>query len=150
MKRPRLAKASISGSQRGENKVFKVAHDLFSPPSELATSVLLDWVNYLETEMNWDINSPLFPRTDLGASTQIGSDQTQRVLAEEHWSGSGPMRKIFQSTFSKVGVEYHNPYIFCDMLATIAFKSCRTPEETKEFAAELEKTGAQYVKVTAY
>lgn len=70
----------------------------------------MDWIDYLRKEKLWGLNDPLFP------AAKIALDDKHQFhvigLDRKHWSGEGPIRKIFREAFSLVGLQYDNPHAF--------------------------------------
>ena len=52
-------------------------------------------------------------------------------LNRKHWSGAGPIRKVFKDAFKGAGLPYFIPHSFRKTLVQLGEKLCRTPEQFK-------------------
>jgi integrase len=107
----------------------------FFPVGEDIHRVVVDWVNYLRQEKLWGLDDPLFPATKivLGAGRHFEASGLDR----KHWSGAGPIRKIFKHAFAAGGLPYFNPHSFRKTLALLGGQVCKSPEEYKAWSQNL-------------
>jgi integrase len=58
-------------------------------------------------------------------------------LNRRHWSGAGPIRRIFKDAFEAAGFPYFNPHSFRNTLVLLGEQRCRSPEEFKAWSQNL-------------
>jgi integrase len=107
----------------------------FFPVGEDIRQIVVDWVNYLRQEKLWGLDDPLFPATKI----VIGDARHFETsgLDRKHWSGAGPIRRIFKRAFAAAGLPYFNPHSFRKTLALLAGQVCTSPEEYKAWSQNL-------------
>lgn len=126
-------------------KFSKTFTTYFFPIGEEIRQILVDWVQYLKSELLYGNDDPLFPKTDViqGADRIFIPSGFKR----EHWSTANPIRTIFKSAFEAAGMPYFNPHSFRDTLAGLGEKLCQTPEDFKAWSQNL---GHEKVLTTFY
>ena len=107
----------------------------FVPASEAALAIVEAWHRELSADPARGPDSPLFPATALalderGAFTPAG-------LSAEGWSGTGPVRQVFERAFAHAGQPYVNPHSFRDMLVHLGMSLNLTVEELKAWSQNL-------------
>ena len=107
----------------------------FCPVDGDALQIATDWCEHLRTAMLRGEDDPLFPKTLVGLGEQGGFQAIG--LTREHWSGTGPIRKIYRDAFDAAGLKYYNPHCFRDALTTLGMRICRTPEEFKAWSQNI-------------
>ena len=55
-------------------------------------------------------------------------------LARKHWSGTAPIRRIFEDAFAKAGIPYANPHSFRNTLMELAYQRRLSHEELKAWS----------------
>ena len=88
--------------------------------------IVVDWVNYLKSELLFGEDAPIFPKTKLSQNSK--REFTANGLVNEHWADASPIRKTFKTAFENAGLEYYNPHSFRDMLGRLGEKVCKSPE----------------------
>lgn len=129
-----------------KNNVFQDARDVktkfsktfttyFFPVGDDTLQVVKDWVNFLQNDLLWSDDNPLFPKTKIIS----GENQLFKAdgLLREHWSTAAPIRKIFKKAFSLADLPYFNPHSFRKTLAKLGEQSCQTPEAFKAWSQNL-------------
>lgn len=121
-----------------KTKFSKSFETFFFPVDEDIQQIFLDWVNFLEKELLWGINDPLFPKTEITS----GKDQQFKAtgLLRENWSTATPIRKIFRKAFIDAGLPYFNPHSFRKTLSRLGQQLCASPEEFKAWSQNLGHT----------
>jgi integrase len=125
----------LQDARQVNTKFSKTFTTWFFPVGDDILQVVADWVNYLRQEKIWGGDDPLFPATKVvvGASHHFEISGLDR----RHWSGAGPIRKIFKDAFAGAGLPYFNPHSFRKTLAQLGEKLCRTPEQFKAWSQNL-------------
>lgn len=107
----------------------------FCPVGGNALHIVKDWCEHLRNQLHWGEDDPLIPKTLIGLSP-VGGFQAIG-LAREHWSGTGPIRSIYQSAFETAGLPYFNPHCFRDALVQLGERLCTTPEQFKAWSQNI-------------
>lgn len=118
-----------------KTKFSKTFTTYFFPVGGEVCQIVAEWVNYLQTELLWGNDDPLFPSTkiDLNAAQQF-----QAVgLAREHWSNAARIRSVFREAFTNAGLPYSNPHSIRNTLVRLGQSICQTPEEFKAWSQNL-------------
>lgn len=118
-----------------KTKSSKTFTTTFFPVGDELRLMLADWVRELREQQLWGGDDPIFPKT----ATTIGrSNQFEHVtLAREHWANATPIRAIFKQAFEAAGLPYYNPHAIRHMLARLAGRICKTPEQFKAWSQNL-------------
>jgi integrase len=116
-------------------KFSKTFNTYFFPVSEQVVEIVIEWVEYLRSELLYGNDDPLFPKTTM----RINGRQEFEVsgVGRECWSTAGPIRKVFKKAFADAGVEAFNPHSFRKTLVTLGEQVCKTPEEFKAWSQNL-------------
>jgi|CXWL01.1.fsa_nt_gi integrase len=85
----------------------------FLPVGKEIERVFVDWVEE-RIELGASPDSPLFPRTKIG--TNENQEFEEQGLSDEHWQSAGPVRKIVQGSFVRIGVNGIIPHRFRHMI----------------------------------
>lgn len=116
-------------------KFSKTFRTWFMPVSGRALAIVRGW----HVEMSGDVmrgpDAPLFPQTAVGLDKNGAF--ASAGLARDGWSGTGPVRAVFQRAFELAGLPYFNPHSFRDMLVHHAMTLDLTPEEMKAWSQNL-------------
>ncbi len=107
----------------------------FFPVGGQARDIVTNWIVWLQREMLWGPDDPLFPAPLVGQ----GPDRLFQVqgLARRHWSNAGPIRKIFKVAFTGAGLPYFNPHSFRNTLVQLGEKLCDSPADFKAWSQNL-------------
>src|SRR5690606_26554155 len=76
-----------------------------------------------------------FPKTLVGLGDTGGFQSIG--LSRDHWSGTGPIRKIYREAFAAAGLPYFNPHCFRDALVQLGERICTTPEQFKAWSQNI-------------
>lgn len=126
-------------------KASKTITTLFFPVDDLFRGVVLDWVEYLREELNFDDNAPLFPKTRSHLSSN--GEASASILIPEHWADATPIRKAFRRGFEGIDLPYANPHSFRNTLAKLGEELCKNAEDFKAWSQNL---GHESVLTTFY
>ena len=120
-------------------KFSKSFTSTFFPVGDDVREIVVDWVRYLEREMLWGPDDPLFPSTTI----ELGPERRFQAsgLARKPWSNADPIRRIFKHSFEAAGLPYFNPHSFRKTLAVLGERCARTPEEFKAWSQNLGHEG---------
>ena len=116
-------------------KFSKTFSTWFFPVGDDIRGIFEEWVAFLEGEMLWGPDDPLFPST----LVSVGANQRFEVLGidRKHWTNANPIRKIFKEAFARAGLPYFNPHSFRKTLVRLGEQLCQTPEEFKAWSQNL-------------
>ncbi|HSQ96737.1 MAG TPA: tyrosine-type recombinase/integrase [Croceibacterium sp.] len=136
LKHVNLAEGLVDQDARDvKTKASKSFITWFFPVGADALQIVSDWCEHLHNNLLWSGGDPLFPKTAMGLGEQGGFQPAG--LCREHWSGAGPIRKIFREAFQAAGLPYFNPHSFRDTLVQFGERICRSPEEFKAWSQNL-------------
>jgi integrase len=136
LKHVNLAEALVDQDARDvKTKASKSFTTWFFPVGGDALPIVTDWCEHLRDHLLWSGGDPLFPKTAMGLGDNGGFESVG--LSREHWSGAGPIRKIFRGAFEAAGLPYFNPHSFRDTLVQLGQRICRSPEEFKSWSQNL-------------
>ena len=107
----------------------------FFPVGGDVLQIVTDWCAHLRENLLWGPDDPLFPKTKMGLGEQGGFQAMG--FCREHWSGAGPIRKIFREAFTTAGLPYFNPHSFRDTLVQLGERVCESPESFKAWSQNL-------------
>lgn len=79
--------------------------------------IVINWVKYLKEFLHFGDNDPLFPKE------KVGHDEYNQfvggiALSREHIGNHHSVPQIIKRVFARVGLKYHNPHTFRDMLVS--------------------------------
>jgi integrase len=136
MKHVNLAEGLVDQDARDvKTKASKSFTTWFFPVGGDALQIVAEWCEHLRESLLWGGDDPLFPKTAMGLGVQGGFEPVG--LAREHWSGAGPIRRVFREAFEAAGLPYFNPHSFRDTLVQLGERVCRSPEEFKAWSQNL-------------
>jgi len=117
----------------------------FFPVGDVVRDIVVQWVDYLKTDLSFSNEEPLFPKTQMGH----GRDNNFQPigLSREHWSSAAAIRKVFKQAFALADLPNYNPHSFRNTLASLGERLCQTPEEFKAWSQNL---GHEGVLTTLY
>lgn len=116
-------------------KASKTFTTWFCPVGGDALAIVTDWCSHLRYRLLWGDDDPLFPKTLMGLGEQGGFQAIG--LSREHWTGTGPIRNIYQQAFTAAGLPYFNPHCFRDALVQLGERICTTPEQFKAWSQNI-------------
>lgn len=80
-------------------------------PIALAETIVLEWIDYVDNDLQFKLNDPLFPKTlvknDLNTMAFAPAG-----LSRKHWAKTQVVRDIFKRAFTAVNLPYYNPHSF--------------------------------------
>lgn len=122
-----------------KTKFSKTFTTYFFPVGELPLKIVEEWVHYLEHELSFSADDPLFPKTKV---KNAPSHKFEAMgLTKEHWSTAGPIRRIFKQAFKVAGLPYYNPHSFRNTLVRLGEQLCSNAEEFKAWSQNLGHEG---------
>jgi integrase/recombinase XerD len=129
------AGAVFQDAREVETKQRKTFTTTFFPVGTEPLEIFREYVNFLKTDLGFDLDDPLFPSTLVGHGTArafcgIG-------LSRECWKNSDPIRAIFRRAFEAAGMPYVNPHSFRTTVVRLGQRLCRTPEGWKAWSQNL-------------
>jgi integrase len=128
-----------------QTKFSKTFTTYFFPVGDEILRIVTEWVAFLQEEMFWGNDDPLFPATRIARGP---AGQFEAVgLERAHWSSAARIRTIFKNAFANAGLPYFNPHSFRKTLARLGETLCRTPEDFKAWSQNL---GHEQVLTTFY
>jgi integrase len=118
-----------------KTKFSKTFTTYFFPVGDDIRRIVEEWVAYLQQDLLWGNDDPLFPATRIvvGSTSQFEADGLERA----HWSSAARIRAIFREAFTSAGLPYFNPHSFRNTLVRLGETVCRTPEEFKAWSQNL-------------
>ncbi|ASI92522.1 tyrosine-type recombinase/integrase [Vibrio mediterranei] len=122
-----------------KTKFSKTFTTYFFPVGELPLQILTEWVSYLEHELSFGADDPLFPKTKVKNSPSHKFETMG--LTNEHWTTAGPIRRIFKQAFKAAELPYYNPHSFRNTLVRLGEKLCSNAEEFKAWSQNLGHEG---------
>lgn len=118
-----------------QTKFSKTFTTFFFPVGDEIRRIVAEWVAFLQEEMLWGNDDPLFPATRiaLGPARQFEAVGLERA----HWSSAARIRTIFRDAFVSAALPYFNPHSFRNTLVRLGQAICQTPEEFKAWSQNL-------------
>ena len=91
----------VQDAREVRTKFSKTFTTWFFPVGDEVRQIVVDWVSFLQRDMLFGPDDPLFPATEV----VLGKDQQFEAagLSRSHWSTATPIRKIFKEAFAKAG-----------------------------------------------
>jgi integrase len=125
----------VQDAREVRTKFSKTFKTWFFPVGEEVPRIVIDWVTFLQKEILFGPDDPLFPATKV----TLGEDQQFEAtgLWRSHWSTATPIRRIFKDAFTRAGLPYFNPHSFRRTLAQLGERLCHNPEEFKAWSQNL-------------
>lgn len=134
-----IAESVFQDAREVNTKYSKTFTSYFFPVGDYIKKIVVDWVNYLQTELLFGNDDPLFPKTN------VVPDSTRRFkpsgFKKEHWQTASPIRGIFKEAFINAGLPYFNPHSFRNTLVNMGEKMCQSPEDFKSWSQNLGHEG---------
>ncbi len=132
-------------SREVNTKFSKSFITCFFPVGDDVLDIVIQWVEYLKSDLLLGNDAPLFPKTRMSQ----GCDNSFQVagLSREHWSNATAIRKIFKQAFTLAELPLFNPHSFRNTLAALGERLCHSAEEFKAWSQNL---GHEGVMTTLY
>jgi integrase len=107
----------------------------FFPVGNDVRAIVADWIGYLQTELLWGMDDPLFPATRVA----IGENRHFQAVGvdRKHWANATPIRAIFKEAFTRACLPVFPPHRFRKTLAQLGERRCRNPEDFKAWSQNL-------------
>jgi len=119
-----LAKREIWQNPRHvRTKNRKAITTIFMAFDSLWEEIVMDWITYATTILNFGPNDPLFPKEGLISSSEKMKFESAG-LVKDHWANTTPAREIFKNGFACAGLPYFRPHSFRNMLVNWAMENC--------------------------
>lgn len=117
----------------------------FFPVDQGIRAIVAGWIGYLQAELLWGMDDPLFPatRVAIGANRQFEAAGLDR----KHWANATPIRAVFKEAFTTASLPAFPPHRIRKTLAQLGERLCRNPEEFKAWNQNL---GHEQVMTTLF
>jgi len=125
----------IQDAREVETKFAKHIETTFFPVGDDLKEIVAEWVRYMQTDLRYPPDAPLFPRTRLGHDANNAF--TSAGLEPQHWRTADPVRQILRKAFEAAGLPYFNPHSFRNMLVEVGYQVCKSPEDWKAWSQNL-------------
>jgi len=109
------------------SKTFSTA---FFPVGADIREIVVDWIEYLRTELMWGLDEPLFPATLVSTRCRFEAVGLDR----RHWTTTEPINRIFRQAFEAAGIAYYNPHSFRHTLGRLPAQLNLTAEDQKAWS----------------
>lgn len=119
-----------------KTKRSKTFTTFFFPVGDDIRAIVDEWVMYLQEELLWGNDDPLFPATLM----ECGKESRQFEVAgldRKSWGSASPIRTIFKEAFESAGLQYFNPHSFRDTVVHLGETICKSPEDFKAWSQNL-------------
>lgn len=115
----------------------------FYPVGDDIRQIVEDWITFLEQDLGWGPDDPLFPATRM----DVGADGLFRPvgLKREHWATADPVRKVFRAAFAVAGLPYASPHRVRDTISMVGQKRNLAGEALKAWSLNM---GHEHVMTT--
>ncbi|MBP8670815.1 site-specific integrase [Sphingobium sp. DEHP117] len=116
-------------------KFAKTIPTAFFPVGDDIRAILLDYVQFLKSELHFGNNDPLFPST----RKEVGEDRIFHWvgLTREHWETPEPVRRIFREAFAAASIPYFSPHTVRNTLVLLGQEICVGPADFKAWSQNL-------------
>ena len=136
LKHVNLVEGSVNQDARDvKTKFSKTFTTHFFPVGDEVARLVAEWVAFLQVELLWGNDDPLFP------ATLVAVGKTRRFeavgLERAHWRSAAAIRKVFKHAFERAGLAYCNPHSFRNTLVRLGQSICKSPEEFKAWSQNL-------------
>jgi integrase len=118
-----------------KTKFRKPIETFFYPVGDDVVAIVREWVRFLTAETMFGPDDPLFPKTTVGPDAH--QNFSAQGLGREHWANATAIRKIFRSSFARVGLPYVVPHSIRDTLTQLAYKLKLGAEEFKAWSQNM-------------
>lgn len=116
-------------------KFGKTIDTYFFPVGDDVRRIVEDWIAFLETELHWGPDDPLFPATRL----DVGPDRLIHPvgLDRKAWLTADPVRKVFREAFTAAGLPYFSPHRIRDTISALGQSVCPNAEALKAWSQNM-------------
>ncbi len=98
----------------------------FFPIGDDIEAIVRDWKAYLEEQLLFGPDDPLFPKTKVGLEEgQFAPTGLERA----NWSNADPIRRVFRESFETASLPYFNPHSLRKTLARFGMTKCKGDAE---------------------
>lgn len=125
----------IQDAREVETKFAKHIETTFFPVGDDLKHIVAEWVQYMQNDLRYSPDAPLFPRTRLEHDSNNAF--TNAGLEPQRWQTADPVREILRKAFEAAALPYFNPHSFRHMLVEVGYQVCKTPEEWKAWSQNL-------------
>ncbi len=91
-------------------KFGKSIESYFFPVGADVEAMFREWVDYLETELGFGPDDPLFPPVKMGVDEN--GNFAPVGFERRCWANAAPIRSLFKRVFTAAGMTYFNPHSF--------------------------------------
>jgi site-specific recombinase XerD len=118
-----------------KTKFSKTFTTFFFPVGDEFRQIVEEWVRFLQEEMLWGNDDPLFPAPGIALGE---SSHFQAVSLEvAHWGGAARIRTIFREASASADLPNVKPHSFRITLVRLGQGACQTPKESKVWSQNL-------------
>jgi len=116
-------------------KFGKTIDTFFFPVGDDIRQIVENWIAFLETDLHWGPDDPLFPATRLEA----GPDRLLHAagLDRKLWRTADPVRKVFREAFRAAGLPYFSPHRIRDTISALGQRVCPNAEALKAWSQNM-------------
>jgi integrase len=115
-----------------DTKGSKLIQTWFFPVGDFFENEVISYIAFLKDTLGFTEEDPLFPKPNMGHDE---SDQFKAVgLSKERWTTANPVRIIFRTAFTAIGLRYYNPHSFRNMLMALAYELELDPRSLKAWS----------------
>lgn len=123
-----LAEKSVNQNPREvATKFGKQIDTFFAQGFPEAEETLAKWLRYLDEDLFFGPDDPLFPATSLRASATRGFQA--EGFERRPWKTTEPVRKVVNEAFARAELPAYGPHAFRHMLARHVAKTCNSVAE---------------------
>lgn len=140
-----VSKSVFQDAREVRTKFSKTFTTYFFPVGDEFLGIVEEWVSYLQKDILWGNDDPLFPSTRISVGEK--SLFEANGLRKSHWRNANAIRAVFKEAFTDAGLQYFNPHSFRSTLVRLGEKICQTPEDFKAWSQNL---GHEEVLTTFY
>ncbi len=116
-------------------KRAKTITTYFFPVADEIEAIVLEWIDWLGSEMLFGPDDPLFPATKVAVG--VNRQFEAAGLYRKHWKDAGAIRRVFREAFEAADLPYFNPHTFRKTLAALGQRMCANPEHLKAWSQNL-------------
>lgn len=117
-------------------KFAKSFTSIFFPIAPDVPAMLLDYVSYVQGQLGWGPDHPLFPR-----KRQTGGAFAVDGLDDVCWKTAGPVWDLFRASFAAAGLPYYTPHSLRRTLTLAVLQVAQDPEMIKILSQNLGHEG---------
>lgn len=107
----------------------------FFPVGDDFVATVRDWKHYLERDLGFDREDPLFPQSTAAFGSGGAIESTR--LGRTGWANADPIRAVFKQACALAGLPNFTPHSFRHTLAVLGEEKCVTPAQFKAWSQNL-------------